>query len=188
MRWEVRISGLGGQGILLAGYILGKASAIFDNKNVVQTESYGPEARGSRSKTDIIISDDDIDYPYITSNNVLIALSQDAYNYYKDHVCENGIIIVDEDLVKIEELPRKNVRIYKVPATRIATTIGRRIVANIVILGALCALTSIVSYSALEKAILDSVPKGSEEVNLKALREGYNYGMKLLAASGGFQT
>ncbi|MCR6668922.1 MAG: 2-oxoacid:ferredoxin oxidoreductase subunit gamma [archaeon YNP-WB-040] len=188
MKWEIRISGLGGQGILLAGYILGKASAIFDNKNVVQTESYGPEARGSRSKTDVIISDEDIDYPYITSNNILIALSQDAYNYYKDYVCENGAIIVDEDLVKVEGAPRKNVKIYKVPATRIATALGRRIVANIVILGALCAITGIVSYSALEKAILDSVPKGSEELNLKALREGYNYGMKLLATSGGIQT
>jgi 2-oxoglutarate ferredoxin oxidoreductase subunit gamma len=188
MKLEIRISGLGGQGVILAGHILGKASAMFDNKNAVQTQSYGPEARGSRCKADVIISDGDIDYPYITSNNILIALSQDAYNYYKDYVCESGIIIVDEDLVKIEELPRKNIRIYKVPATRIATALGRRLIANIVMLGALCAITGVVSYNALEKAILDSVPKGSEELNLKALREGYNYGMKLLAASGGLQT
>ncbi|MEM0084911.1 MAG: 2-oxoacid:acceptor oxidoreductase family protein [Candidatus Methanomethylicia archaeon] len=181
MKWEIRISGLGGQGILFAGYILGKASAIFDNKNVVQTESYGPEARGSRSKTDVIISDEAIDYPYITSNNILIVLSQDAYNYYKKYVCDNGIIILDEDLVKDVDPPNNNVKIYKVPATRIATSIGRKIVANIVLLGVLCAVTNAVTYSALEKAIIDSVPKGLEEINLKALREGYEYGKRILS-------
>ncbi|MCS7097266.1 MAG: 2-oxoacid:ferredoxin oxidoreductase subunit gamma [Candidatus Methanomethylicia archaeon] len=182
MKHEIRISGLGGQGILLAGYILGKASTIYDGKNAVQTESYGPEARGSRSKTDIIISDDEIDYPYITSNNILVALSQDAYNYYKTYVCKGGIIIVDEDLVEITG-SREDVKIYKIPATRIATSIGRKIVANIVVLGALCAITGVITYEALEKAVLDSVPKGSEEINLRALREGYNYGKNLLTNS-----
>jgi len=180
MKWEVRISGFGGQGILFAGYILGKASAIFDNKYAIQTESYGPEARGSRSKTDIIISDEEIDYPYLTSNNVLVALSQDAYNHYKHYVCEGGIILIDEDLVRDLDTP-KNVKIYKIPATKIAESLGRKIVANIVLLGALCAITNIVTYTALEKAIIDSVPKNLEDINLKALREGYEYGKKLIS-------
>lgn len=178
MKWEIRISGIGGQGILMAGYILGKASTMFDHKNAVQTESYGPEARGSRSKTDVIISEEEIEYPYITSNNILVALSQDAYNYYKNYVCRNGIIIVDEDLVNIYD-PPNNVTIYKIPATRIATALGRKIMANMVMLGALSAVTEAVSCEALEKAILDTVPKGSEELNIKALHEGYRYGKSL---------
>ncbi len=179
MKREVRISGLGGQGILLAGYVLGKAACLFDKKNAVQTESYGPEARGSRARSDIIISDEEIDYPYVSKPDVLIALSQDAYNYYKNEVKKGGIIIVDEDLVDLIDMP-KQVKVYKVPATRIASSLGKRIVANIVMLGAFSALTGIVSFEALKKSVLDSVPKGTEELNLKALEEGWNYGKRLL--------
>jgi len=178
MRWEIRISGLGGQGILLSGYILGKAATLFDNRNAVQIESYGPEARGSRARTDLIISDEDIDYPYISSADILVALSQDAYNYYNESVKDGGIILVDGDLVKIEKTSRK-VKIYEIPATRIAGELGRKIVANVVMLGALSAISEAVSYEALKKAVLDSVPKGTEELNMKALEEGWNYARRL---------
>ena len=179
MRWDVRISGLGGQGILLSGYVLGKAASLFDDKNVVQILSYGPEARGSRAKTDLIISDDLIDYPFISSPNILIALSQDAYNYYKDSVADGGLIIVDEELVKLST-PPDSVKLYKLPATDMAIKLGRRIVANIVVLGALSSLSGVVSYDALKRSVLDTVPKGTEELNLKALEEGSNYGRRLL--------
>ncbi|MCS7363913.1 MAG: 2-oxoacid:acceptor oxidoreductase family protein [archaeon GB-1867-035] len=179
MRWEVRISGLGGQGIILSGYILGKAASIFDGKYAVQTESYGPEARGSRAKSDVIISTEEIDYPYASELDVLIALSQDAYNYYKGTVKPGGTIIVDEDLVEVDS-PPKNVKIFKVPATRIASDLGRKIVANVVMLGAFSAITKMVTFDALKKAVLDSVPRGTEELNLKALESGWTYGAKLV--------
>ncbi|MCS7386554.1 MAG: pyruvate ferredoxin oxidoreductase [Candidatus Methanomethylicota archaeon] len=179
MRWEVRISGLGGQGIILAGYVLGKAACLFDGKCAVQVESYGPEARGSRCRSDVIISTEEIDYPCASSPDVLIALSQDAYNYYKGGVKSGGVIIVDEDLVEPIDVPGE-VKLYRVPATRIAEQLGRRIVANIVMLGAFSAITGIVSLDALKKSILDSVPRGTEELNLKAVEEGWAFGSKLV--------
>ncbi len=175
LKWEVRISGFGGQGILLAGYVLGKAACLYDGKYAVQVESYGPEARGSRARSDVIISDEEIDYPYVSNPDVLIALSQDAFNYYRTTVRSGGVIIIDKDLVEFQSA-LKEVKIYKVPATRIAINLGRRIVANMVMLGAFSALTGIVSLEALKNSILDSVPKGTEELNLKALKEGWNYG------------
>lgn len=178
LRWEIRISGLGGQGILMAGYILGKAASLFDGKFAVQVESYGPEARGSRARTDVVISNEEIDYPYISEADVLIALSQDAFNYYRGTVKRNGVIIIDEDLIEVEG-DLEGVNVFKVPATRIALNLGRRIVANVVMLGAFSAITGIVSFDALRRAVLDSVPKGTEELNLKALEAGWNFGVKL---------
>jgi len=179
LRWEVRISGLGGQGILLAGYVLGKAASLFDGKCVVQVESYGPEARGSRCRSDVIISTEEIDYPCAISPDVLIALSQDAYNYYKGGVKSGGVIIVDEDLIEVHDVP-EGVSLYAVPATRIAEQLGRRIVANMVMLGAFSAITGIVSLDALKKSVLDSVPRGTEELNLRAVEEGWTFGNSLI--------
>ncbi|ENN96151.1 2-oxoglutarate ferredoxin oxidoreductase subunit gamma [Methanocaldococcus villosus KIN24-T80] len=174
MRREIRLSGFGGQGIILAGVILGKAAALYDNKEAVQTQSYGPEARGGYSKSEVVISDEPIDYPKVIKPDILVCMSQQAYDKYKDDIKENGTLIVDEDLVSLNELPKVKVNIYKIPFTRIASEkIGLPIVANIVMLGSLVRITNIVSKEAMEKAILNSVPKGTEEKNLLAFKLGY---------------
>lgn len=179
-RAEVVIAGFGGQGIMLAGYILGYAATIYDRKNAVQMESYGPEARGGAAKTELIISTEEIDYPIVEEPDILVVMSQEAYTRYHSKVKSNGTLIIDEDLVDLTPPPPPGVSVYKVPATRIAEALGRRIVANMVMLGALCAITKVVSPKAMEEAIKSRVPKGTEELNIKAFRAGYDFAIRLM--------
>ncbi|XRO76588.1 2-oxoacid:ferredoxin oxidoreductase subunit gamma [Methanocaldococcus sp. 10A] len=180
MRKEIRLSGFGGQGIILAGVILGRAAALYDKKEAVQTQSYGPEARGGASKSEVVISDEPIDFPKVIKPDILVCLSQQAYDKYKDDIKEGGVLLVDEDLVSTEKMPNVDITMYKIPFTRIASEeIKLPIVANIVMLGALTKLTNIVSKESMEKAILDSVPKGTEEKNLLAFTKGYEFAEKL---------
>ncbi|KYO65734.1 2-oxoacid:acceptor oxidoreductase family protein [Thermovenabulum gondwanense] len=168
-RFELRLSGSGGQGLILAGIILAEA-AIIDGKNAVQSQSYGPEARGGASRAEVIISNSEIDYPKVTKPNVLLALSEEALKKFKDNVSEKGIIIKDSLLSKIDS-PFK---IYELPIIETAQNkIGRSMVANIVALGVITELTGIVSKKAIETAILARVPKGTEELNKKALYAGF---------------
>ena len=178
-RYEVRLSGEGGQGLVLAGKILAEAAAIYDNKNATQSQSYGPEARGGASRSEVIISDGEIDYPKAINLDFLLALTQEACNRYSKDLKDTGILLVDSDAVK--KLPPTKAKIYQVPIIEIARNeVGRVMVANIVALGIMQALTNIVSYEALESAVLARVPKGTEELNLKALSIGRQYGLKLL--------
>ncbi|MDZ7271124.1 MAG: 2-oxoacid:acceptor oxidoreductase family protein [candidate division KSB1 bacterium] len=183
MRTEIRVSGYGGQGVILAGYIIGKATAIFEKKHATLTQSFGPEARGSACSAQVICSDEPIHYPYIRTPNILIAMSQEAYTKFEPELDPNGLLLIEEDLVKAKP-PRDNIRMYAVPATRLAEQLGRRIVLNIVMLGFFTAVTNTVSKEAMEKAVLSSIPKGTEEINRKAFETGYEYGMKLLASRG----
>ncbi|MFQ6105998.1 MAG: 2-oxoacid:ferredoxin oxidoreductase subunit gamma [Thermoplasmata archaeon] len=180
-RKEVRLGGFGGQGIVLAGFILGKAVALYERKEAVQTQSYGPEARGGACHADVIISDEDINYPMGTAPDVLVLMSQDAYNQYHVRAADDAILIVDEDLVDVSSFSGKN-KIYKAPATRMAEDLGKKIVANIVMLGFLTAVSDVVGYDAMRKSILDSVPKGTEELNLEAFEKGYEYGKNSVAS------
>ncbi|HIQ39500.1 MAG TPA: 2-oxoacid:ferredoxin oxidoreductase subunit gamma [Methanothermococcus okinawensis] len=177
MRKEVRISGFGGQGIVLAGVILGRSAALYDGKNAVQTQSYGPEARGGASKSEVVISEEEIDYPKVIKPDILVCMSQQAFDKYGRDIKDGGTVIVDRDLVTVSEnFYNGNVKLYKIPFTDIAyKDIGLKIVANIVMLGALVRITGIVSKEAMRKAILDSVPKGTEEKNLMAFEKGYSY-------------
>lgn len=177
-RREVRLSGFGGQGILLAGNILGKAVALFESKNAVFTQSYGPEARGGACNADVVISPDPIHYPKVSRPDVLVFMSEEAKNAHRDLGGPETVVIVDEDLVKTEGLKVRQDRLYRVPATRIAEGLGRRMVANIVMLGYLCAVTAVAEYESLKKAVLSSVPKGTEELNTEAFDRGYQYGQK----------
>ncbi|NPA63285.1 MAG: 2-oxoacid:ferredoxin oxidoreductase subunit gamma [Methanococci archaeon] len=180
MRKEIRLSGFGGQGIILAGVILGRAAALYDKKEAVQTQSYGPEARGGASKSEVVISDEPIDFPKVIKPDILVCLSQQAYDKYKDDIKDGGILLIDEDLVSIEQKPKADVKIYKIPFTRIASEdIKLPIVANIVMLGSLTKLTGIVSEESMKKSILDSVPKGTEEKNLLAFNKGYEFAENL---------
>jgi 2-oxoglutarate ferredoxin oxidoreductase subunit gamma len=179
-RYEIRLSGSGGQGVILAGIILAEAAAIFDDQNAVQTQSYGPESRGGASRAEVIISSEEIDYPKVTAPDLLLTLTQEAYDKYARDLKPGGIVIYDDSSVEIHADERH--KSYGVPVSRIARDVLEKpIAANIVALGALVAIGKVVSRSAIEQAVMRRVPKGTEELNLKALKEGFHAGEEALA-------
>lgn len=176
---EIRLSGFGGQGLILSGTLLGEAVSIYDGKEATQTQSYGPEARGGASRSEVIISDGEIDYPKVRSADILLSMSQESYDKYISTLKEDGILIIDTYYVK-DVRPRDGPT-FKIPITQIAIEkTGKKIVANVVALGLISAITKVVSYEALEKTILTRAPKGTEELNLTALKEGYKIGIEML--------
>ena len=165
MRKEIRLGGFGGQGIILGGIIIGKAASLFDNAEAVQTQSYGPEARGGASKCEVVISDESIDYPKVDNPDIFVALSHEALIKYLGDLKKNGTLIVDPDMVDIDEIKdfidKNQITLYEAPVTRTAVNdVGLKIVANIVMIGAIVKATGVVSEEAAREAILDSVPKG----------------------------
>jgi len=169
-RIEVRITGLGGQGVVLAGQILGKAAG-YDGKNAVQTQSYGAEARGSSAKSEVIISDDKIGFPMVRKCDVLVALSQEAVDNNIKDLKQDGMLLVDSSIVKV--LPETKARIFKVPASQIAETVFEdKLYANMVILGALTKFTGVISEESMKGAIADSVPRKAVARNLQAYDKG----------------
>ena len=182
-RSEIRLTGLGGQGIIRAGYIIGKAAAIYDGRQAILIRSYGPEARGGASSAQVIISDEPIWYPRLIAPAVLIALSQEGWNKYCGELKEGGLALIEEDLVEPGPLPR-GAKLLSIPATRMAEELGRSIVANVVMLGFFAALTDAVSVEALRESVRTSVPKGTEELNLAAFERGYEYGKGIGCVEG----
>ncbi|MDL2246948.1 2-oxoacid:ferredoxin oxidoreductase subunit gamma [Methanobrevibacter sp. OttesenSCG-928-K11] len=179
MRKEIRIAGFGGQGVILAGIILGKAASLFDHNDAVQTQSYGPEARGGASKCEVIISDEEIDYPKVKHPDILVAMSHESALKYMLDLKDNGIFIIDPGRViesEIEDFVKEhNITLYRAPATETAENeIGLKIVANIVMIGAITKITGVISKEAAIKAIEDSVPHGTEKKNIEAFEAGYN--------------
>ena len=172
-RYEIRFSGSGGQGLILAGVIFAEAAAIYDKKNAVQSQSYGPEARGGASKSEVILSDETIHFPKATSIDLQLSLTQESCTkYYKD-VKGDGTLLVDEDFVR--EIPQGTFKVIKLPIIRTAAEqIGKSFVANIVAIGAIAAITGQVTYDSVEKAVLSRVPKGTEELNKRALKAGWD--------------
>ena len=169
MRHEVRFSGFGGQGIILAAVILGRAAALYDGKHAVQTQVYGPEARGGASMSAVIIDDEPILYPEVHVPDLYVIMSQEGFERYGAKAPVEAVMLIDTDMVA----GRPACTFHEIPATSEArNTLGKVIVANIVMLGALVAATGIVSEGAIEKAVLDSVPKGTEKMNLAALKRG----------------
>jgi len=180
-RIEIRLSGFGGQGIILAGYILGKAAALYDHKHATMTQNYGPESRGGACSAQVVMADTPVNYPHLTQPQVLVAMSQEAYTKYVGELGEGGLLIIDEDMVKPDGAPQR-VRFYTIPSTRIAEEMGRRMIANIVMLGCLAALDTSVSVEALRQAVRSSVPKGTEDLNIQAFDRGYAHGQKLISS------
>lgn len=176
-RTEIRLAGFGGQGIILAGYIIGKAGAIYDKKYATFTQSYGPESRGGACSAQVIISDEPVSYPHLIDPAILVIMSQEAYNRYAPTLRDGALLIIDEDLVETGDLTNR-VKVLSVPATRLAEEMGRKIAANIVMLGFFAAVTDVVSVEALREAVRTSVPKGTEEFNLQAFDKGYEYGRR----------
>jgi 2-oxoglutarate ferredoxin oxidoreductase subunit gamma len=181
MRKEARIAGFGGQGVILSGLILSVAAGIHEGKEVAQSQSYGPESRGGACRAEVVISDEQIDYIKPMDPDVLVAMSQPALDRYIDEMDkERAAVLVDSSLVS--KLPEGVAHLYPLPMTDIAEfRLGRKIVANMVMLGALSAITGMVSYDALEEAVKGTVPPKTVELNLKALKEGYEEGKKLVA-------
>ncbi len=172
---EIRLAGFGGQGIILAGNILGKAASLYEQLQAVFTQSYGPEARGGACSADVIISGRAIYYPRVSLPKILVLMSEEAKSTYGRQMSDQAMVLIDEDLVQMDTVP-KGCLLFKIPATRLAEKLGRKIVANIVMLGFITAVTEVVGYEAMKKALFDSIPSGTEELNLKAFEKGFEYG------------
>jgi 2-oxoglutarate ferredoxin oxidoreductase subunit gamma len=171
MRREIRIAGFGGQGVVLAGYVLGKALALYADWEAVMTQSHGPEARGGASSADLVVSQEAIAYPFVQQPDILVALSQEAYTKFRPTATPEALILIDEDLVK----PVDGDQIFAIPATRLAEDLGRRIVANVVMLGYFTYVTGLVDAEAMRKALETTVKPKFLSLNLNAFRTGFEY-------------
>ncbi|MGD9033939.1 MAG: 2-oxoacid:acceptor oxidoreductase family protein [Desulfobacteraceae bacterium] len=177
---EIIITGFGGQGIILAGNILGKSATLFEKRNATLIQSYGPEARGGSCVAQVVVSEENIEYPYVENPHVLICMSQEGFDKNISKLVKGGALFADSGLVKIEKkrIP-KGAKVYSIPATRFAEEMGVKMMANIIMLGFMAAVTKLVSYNAIKKAVNTSVPKGTEKKNMAGLERGYQYGMDL---------
>lgn len=171
-RIEFRFSGSGGQGLILAGIILADAAAIYEDKNAVQTQSYGPEARGGSSKSEVIISDAPIEYPKATKVDYMVSLTQEAFNKYINDVKDTGIVIADKELVT--DFSNAKGKLYAIDMVKSAREeLGKLLGLNIIALGVLVEISGIVSHESIEKALMKRVPRGFEDYNKKALEIGF---------------
>ncbi len=184
---ESRVTGLGGQGVILAGLIIGRASAICGGRHATMTQSFGPEARGSACSATLAISDTEVLYPYIQSPDILVAMSSEGYWKYRDELQSDGLLIFEKDLVQPELLPGQ--RAFGISSTRIAESLGRKIVQNIVMVGFFAAATGIVTREQMREAVLQAIPAGTEKLNLEAFDAGWStfeveYGSRQDVVSG----
>jgi 2-oxoglutarate ferredoxin oxidoreductase subunit gamma len=177
---EIRFSGFGGQGIIRCALITGKALALYDDKFSTMTQSFGPEARGSACSAQLVVSDERVLYPYITRPGVLMALSQEAYEKYYGELSDGGVLVVDEDLVRLRG-EHGNLSVWPVPATRFAESLGNRLFTNLVALGFLTAVTGVVTADAMKKALPGLVPDRFLKINIKAFEKGYDHGIQSMA-------
>jgi 2-oxoglutarate ferredoxin oxidoreductase subunit gamma len=176
---EIRIAGYGGQGVILAAAVIGKAAAIFQGGYATMTQAFGPEARGGSSSAQVILSGEPILYPYVTQPDVLVVMSQEAYTRFAPQLKPGGILITEQELVNIDKMPT-GIRVHGVPATRLAEELGRKMVLNIVMVGFFGAVTNLLDRDALRRAVADSVPPASLDLNLRAFDKGFDYGSQLL--------
>jgi 2-oxoglutarate ferredoxin oxidoreductase subunit gamma len=176
---EIRIGGFGGQGVILAAAVIGKAAAIFQGGYATMTQSFGPEARGGSSSAQVILSTEPILYPYVAQPDVLVVMSQAAYASFTPQLKPGGILITEQEMVRVDRYPN-GVRVYGVPATRLAEELGRKVVLNIVMVGFFGAVTNLLEPDALRKAVADSVPPAMQKLNLQAFDKGFEYGSELI--------
>lgn len=177
---EVKIGGFGGQGVILMGIIIGKAASIFDEGHATLTQAFGPEARGSSCSAQLLLDKHPILYPYVSHPNVMVLMSQEAFTKFGPEMEGKGIMLIEEDLVKLDA-PPEGVTLFKIPSTRMAEELGRRLFQNIVMVGFFTAITGLVTEDAAREAIKSSVPAGTEDMNLKAFEAGLAHGKEQLA-------
>jgi 2-oxoglutarate ferredoxin oxidoreductase subunit gamma len=176
---EIRLAGFGGQGVILSAIVLGKAASIYQGAYATMTQNFGPEARGGACSAQLVVSDSPILYPYVTVPDILVVMSQEAYVRFAAELKDGGIMIVEQDLVRVAGL-KQGVKVYSIPATRIAEELGKRMVLNSVMVGFFTAITQLLEPDAVRKAVADSVPPSSRELNLKAFEKGLEYGINAL--------
>jgi len=179
---EIRLAGFGGQGVILSAIVLGKAASIFQGAYATMTQNFGPEARGGACSAQLVLSDSPILYPYVTQPDILVVMSQEAYARFGVDVKDGGILIVEQDMVRVSDL-KQGIQVYSVPATRIAEELGKRMVLNSVMVGFFTAVTHLLEPDAVRKAVADSVPPNFREVNLKAFERGLECGTEALTAT-----
>ncbi len=179
---EIRVAGFGGQGVILSAIVLGKAASIYENGFATMTQNFGPEARGGACSAQLVLSDAPVLYPYVTRPDIMVILSQEAYNRFAPELKPEGLLIVEEDLVRVSNLAQ-DTRVYSIPATRLAEELGKRMVLNSVVVGFFTAITNLLSADAVRKSVADSVPPSFRELNLKAFEKGFEYGCTTLAGS-----
>jgi len=173
---EIRIAGFGGQGVILSAVALGKAASIYENGFATMTQNFGPEARGGACSAQLVVSDSPVLYPYVTQPDIMVIMSQEAYNRFATELKPGGLLIIEEDLVRVSNLNRDK-KVYSIPATRFAEELGKKMVLNSVMVGFFTAVTKLLSADAVRKAVADSVPPSFRELNLKAFDKGYEYGL-----------
>ena len=179
---EIRIAGFGGQGVILSAVVLGKAASIYENGFATMTQNFGPEARGGACSAQLVISDSPVLYPYVASPDIMVVMSQEAYNRFAQELKPGGMLIVEEDLVRVSNI-NNDKRVFSIPATRFAEELGKRMVLNSVMVGFFTAVTQLLSADAVRRAVADSVPPAFRELNLKAFEKGCEYGTSALAAA-----
>lgn len=177
---ELRIAGFGGQGVILSAIIIGKAASIYEGAYATMTQNFGPEARGGACSAQLLLSDKPILYPYVTQPDIMVVMSQEAYARFVPELKEGGTLIVEQDLVRVTDLPRQT-KVYSCPGTRLAEELGKRMVSNSVMVGFFTAVTGLLNADAVRKAIADSVPSNFRDLNLSAFEKGHEYGVKSLA-------
>jgi 2-oxoglutarate ferredoxin oxidoreductase subunit gamma len=180
-RTEIRVTGFGGQGVVLCGYIIGRAAAINAGKHATMVQSFGPEARGSACSATLVVSEEEVLYPYIQSPDVFVVMSAEGWDKFGGELKEDGVLVYESDLVHPE--PRPAQKAYGVPSSRIAEELDRPIVQNIVMLGFFTAATELVSEEDMREAVKASVPAGTEELNVKAFQAGWHYFQRQYAGS-----
>ncbi|MFY9912098.1 MAG: 2-oxoacid:acceptor oxidoreductase family protein [Candidatus Sulfotelmatobacter sp.] len=179
---EIRIAGFGGQGVILSAMVLGKAASIFERGFATVTQNFGPEARGGACSAQLIIADSPVLYPYVTQPEILMVMSQEAYARFGPELRDGGTLIIEQDLVRVSDMDKKKeIKVYSIPATRIAEGLGKKMVQNSVMVGFFTALTQLLEADAVRKAVADSVPAHFRELNLQAFEKGFEYGNAALA-------
>jgi len=183
MRKEIMFAGFGGQGVVTAGYITGQAAAIYDDKESTLTRVYGPEARGSACYSGVVVDEEEIDYPYLLSPEIMVVMSQEAYEKFLSQLLDGEVLIIDSSIVKTDERAEKY-KLYRVPATQIAEEMGARVVANVVILGFVGRIWDGVSVKGLQESVKATVPKRHLDLNLRAFQKGIELAEKALEREG----
>jgi 2-oxoglutarate ferredoxin oxidoreductase subunit gamma len=179
LRREIVFTGFGGQGIVLAGRIVGEAASLGDHRESTLTQSYGPEARGGACSAHVIIADGAIHYPYVRRPDILVCMSQGGYDKFGNLLKDEGTLIIDEDLVPSVS-PSEGADFFAIPATRMAEELGRKMMANIVMVGFFTAVTGTLTIESAREAVAGAVPKNTIEMNLNAFTKGHDYGLAIL--------
>ena len=192
---ELQIGGFGGQGVVLTGMTIGRGLALYENYHVSLTQSFGPEARGSACSVQLIISPEPILYPYLINPHILVVLSQDAYRRFAPRLRPGGTLIIEEDLVRPDEVLRApcpegeaRVALRRVPAMRLAEELGRKMILNMVVVGFFTGVTGLLSPESARRAVSESVPRGTEALNLAAFEKGFAHALAQVPAVAATQT